>query len=74
MGTSIRELFPTLTRVTCDCCGETFVDEAGLLMVEDAIVSFRDALVAKHEKDKAAWSDAFALADQALAEARGAGG
>jgi hypothetical protein len=58
MGTSLRELFPTLTLVTCECCAGTFVDEVALLMIEDAVVTYRDALNEKRERDQAAWADA----------------
>lgn len=71
-ATSIRELFPTLTTVTCDCCDETFVDEVALLMIEDAIVTHRDALREKLERDDAAWAEAEQQMRQALS--KGAGG
>lgn len=71
MGTSLRELFPTLTQVTCECCAGTFVDEVALLLIEDAVIAYRDALVAKTERDDGAWEDAYAAAAQAQREATG---
>lgn len=56
----------------CDCCAETFVDEVALLVIEDAVISYRDALREKLDGDNAAWADAERTMRQALAA--GAGG
>jgi len=53
--------------VTCECCDGTFVDEVGLVLIEDAVVAFRDALVEKRDRDSAAWADAEMQTAQALA-------
>ena len=55
----------------CECCGETFVDEVALLVIEEALVEYRDALIAKAERDKGAWQDAQDATQRAL---RAAGG
>ena len=60
-----------LTAVTCDCCGETFVDEVALLMIDDAIRTYRDALAEKLEHDRDAWAEAERATAQALAAASG---
>lgn len=74
MGTSIRELFPTLTQVTCECCDETFVDEVALLVIADALGSYRDALVEKAAGDREAWAEAERATAEALAAATGGQG
>jgi hypothetical protein len=60
--------------VTCECCSETFVDEVGLMLVEEAVLAYRDALVEKATRDRAAWADAEHRSAQALAAATGGGG
>jgi len=61
--------------VTCECCDETFVDEVALLVIEEALVEHRDQLIAKAEREQAAWADAHAKTAEALAAAEaGQGG
>ena len=50
----------------CDCCDETFVDEVALLMISDAVETYRDALVEKRASDEAAWADAERQIAEAL--------
>lgn len=40
-------MFPTLTRTRCDCCDQILVDEAGLMLVCDAIRLYHRALERK---------------------------
>ena len=56
--------------MSCECCGETFVDEVALLVIEEALVEYRDALIAKAERDRAAWADAKADTAEALSAAK----
>lgn len=63
---TMAELFPTLTKVRCDCCGEWFVDEVGLMVVEDAIREYHDELLAKARRDANAWADAERRTREAL--------
>ena len=61
--------------MTCECCDETFVDEVALLVIEEALVEHRDQLIAKAEREQAAWADAHAKTAEALAAAEaGQGG
>ncbi len=66
----MERMFPRLTEHRCDCCGETLVDEVGLIAVCDAVRSFRDAIVEKAGRDESAWADAQA---QIAAAQAGAG-
>lgn len=68
---SLEEMFPTLTVARCDCCGESLVDPVALTAVCDAVRGYRDALVEKHDRDQAAWQDAYAAIDAAKAGAHG---
>ncbi len=70
MGTEIRELFPSLTQVTCDCCEETFVDEVGLMLVSDAVLAYRDELVARAERERDAYAEAHRVSAEAIAAAK----
>jgi hypothetical protein len=72
--TSVSRLFPGLGRVRCDCCGRVEVDEVGLILVEEALVCYRDAVQAKREQDRHAWEEAFRLAEDAQRAARAARG
>jgi hypothetical protein len=71
-GQRFREAFPRLTESRCDCCGETFVDEVGLLLVEEAVVSYRDARVEREAKKRRAWAEAERRTQDALREAQAA--
>ncbi len=62
-------MFPTLTTVRCDCCGGTFIDEVGLMVIEDAIRAYREELRAGRHRDDRAWSEARADVDAAVKEA-----
>lgn len=57
--------------MTCDCCGLVTVDEVALLAIEDAVIAFRDAVVAKDRQDKAAWAEAERVTQLALAGSPG---
>ncbi len=69
-GHSFQETFRSLTAVRCDCCSETFVDEVALIVIEEALVEYRDALLAKAERDRAAWAEAHAVTAEALSTAK----
>ena len=58
----------------CECCAETFVDEVALLVIEEALVEYRDALIAKAERDQAAWAEAHGKTAEALAAAKASQG
>lgn len=62
----LSELFPTLTETTCECCGQSEVDEVALHLIEAAVVSFRDSLLEKLQRDEAAWAEAERLTAEAL--------
>jgi hypothetical protein len=64
-------MFPTLTRCRCDCCHQELVDETGLILVCDAVRAYDEAVADKHAADSAAWSDAYAASDAAVAAATG---
>jgi len=63
------EMFRSLTTVRCDCCDGTFVDEVGLMIIEDAIMTYRAEVRAKQNADAAAWSTAQANVDAAVQKA-----
>lgn len=69
MAANPLQIFPTLTRATCECCGDTFVDEAGALLVWDAVAAYRDALLENAEHDRAVWAEAERATQAALAAA-----
>ena len=54
--------------VRCDCCDGTFVDEVGLMVIEDAVTTYRTQLRAKERRDDAAWGLARANVDAAVRE------
>lgn len=60
--------------MTCECCGATEVDDVALVLIEEGVMRFRDALVEKREQVEAAWAEAFAKSDEALAAAQRARG
>lgn len=70
MGMHPAELYPTLTRSRCDCCGEEFVDPVGELVIWDAVYTYRSERRAKERREQAAWD----AADAATAAALGGGG
>jgi hypothetical protein len=60
--------------VSCECCGDAFVDEVALLVIADALETYRGALLEKGEADRAAWADAETQTAVALAAATGGQG
>jgi len=73
MGQPWATLFPTLTRVKCDCplCdGAEYVDEVGLMLVEDAIRAYVGELRAKAAQFDSALADAQRIMDDELAKGR----
>jgi hypothetical protein len=56
--------------VTCDCCGDTFLDEVGLVLVTEAIHAYRDGCAAKEARDREAWAAAEHATQMAMAAAR----
>jgi len=65
------EIFRSMGMVRCDCCDGTFVDEVGLMTIEDAIVTYRAELRAKQRRDDAAWDKARANVAAAVKEVTG---
>jgi len=59
------ELFPTLTRSRCDCCGGEYTDPVGDLVIWDAVLTYREELRAKRHEERKAWD----AAERATAEA-----
>lgn len=66
MGLTLSQAFPTLTAVKCDCCGETFVDEVGLMLVSSAVVAYRDELIEQKARERHAWEQAEVATQRAL--------
>lgn len=49
----------------CECCGEEFVDEVGLLLAIEAAEAFQERAIAKAESDRAAYAEALAATERA---------
>lgn len=60
--------------MTCDCCGLSEVDEVALLVICEGVMSFRDAIVARIQRDQEAWADAERKMREALAAGGGGAG
>lgn len=56
--------------MTCDCCGGTYVDEAGAMLIWEAADSFRDAVLRERTLKDAAVREASSLTEKALAAFR----
>jgi len=69
MGSSLSQMFRSMGTVKCDCCGGTFIDEVGLMVIEDAVITYRSELRAKAREDDAAWSTARANVQAAVDKA-----
>jgi hypothetical protein len=60
------ELYSTLTRSRCDCCGEELVDPVGDLVIWEAVHAYRDELRARAAEERKAWSAAERATEEAL--------
>ena len=60
------ELYPTLTRSRCDCCGHEYVDPVGDLVIWEAVYAYRAELQARAEQERAAWRAAEKATEEAL--------
>lgn len=67
-------MFPTLTAVPCDCCGQLLVDEVGLTIVCDAVRTYAAAAAAKAREEADAWQRALESNAAALGRIRAQGG
>jgi hypothetical protein len=59
-------LFRSMTAKRCDCCDGVFVDEVAAMLIEDAVIAYRDELEAKANRDARAWREADRVTQQAL--------
>ena len=50
----------------CDCCGGTYTDPVGDLVIWDAVAEHRSELRRKAAEDRAAWDEAERLTRQAM--------
>lgn len=67
-------MYPTLTEVPCDCCGETLIDPVGLVIVCDAVRAYRIGVENRQHDEAAAWREAHEKAAAAMEAARAARG
>lgn len=73
MGQPWATMFPTLTRVRCDCAlceGAEYVDEVGLMLIEDAVRGYVRELRARANQYDDAVADAQRVMDAELAKGR----
>ncbi len=55
-----------LTRVTCECCGNTEDDGVAHMLIWEAAVVYQRGVEAKQDRDREAW----AAAEEAVARAQ----
>ena len=68
-GQTLATIFPTLTRMRCECelcAGAEYVDEVGLMIVEDAVRTYARELRGKAREREDAFADAQRVMDDAL--------
>lgn len=65
------ELTAGLTAVTCECCGDTEVDEVTHLLVAEGVLVAMGEREAKRAEEREAWANAETAAAAAQDAARG---
>ena len=68
-GRTFRETFPTLAEVVCECAlcnGRVYRDEVALLVIEDGVMAFPEAVRRKVDEEDAAIVEGASLQERAL--------